>query len=287
MKTIIESLEKFVLITDKDKSSHWKHHLKEKNYRDIFKNMGFGNYSKKNNFKSPFHEIFQKIIFGTKVFKTSEFFAYKEIYDLMDRQIDVDTVRHIFTFKMLKNFIFPNKMVVIGDGKANFVLGAIKLFDRSQIYSINLAETLINDYLIINKSGLIKDSDIQVIKSLDDKILSEKKLILIPSNLKNVLLNSNVELFVNIASFQEMNNEEINNYFDIIKNNKSLLYSCNREKKILRGGENLVFKDYPWGNGKKIFFENCGWHQRFYIFKPPFIKKYDGNIMHCLIDYSK
>tara|TARA_B100000886_G_scaffold335412_1_gene292440 strand:- start:171 stop:1034 length:864 start_codon:yes stop_codon:yes gene_type:complete len=287
MKTIIESLEKFVLKTEKNKSSHWKHHLKEKNYKDIFKNFGFGNYSNKNIFKSPLHRIFQNIIFGTKVFKTIEFLAYKEMYDSMDRQIDVDAVRHIFTFKMLKNFISPNKIVVIGDGKANFVLGAIKLYDKSQIYSINLAETLINDYLIIKKSDLIKDSDIQVIKSLDDKILEEKKLILIPSNLKNILFNSDIELFVNIVSFQEMNNEEINNYFEIIKNNKSLLYSCNREKKILRGGENLVFKDYPWGNGKVIFFENCGWHQRFYTLKPPLIKKYDGNIMHCLIDYSK
>ena len=71
-----------------------------------------------------------------------------------------------------------------------------------------------------------------------------------------------------------------------IKENKSLLYTCNREYKKLYGGEELIFKNYPWGNGKKIFYENCFWHQKFYTFKPPFIKKYDGNIMHCLIDYS-
>ena len=83
-----------------------------------------------------------------------------------------------------------------------------------------------------------------------------------------------------------MSKEEIDNYMNLIKNNKSLLYSCNREYKKLRGGEELIFEDYPWGDGKKIFYKDCSWHQKFYSFKPPFIHKYDGNIQHCLIDYS-
>ena len=80
---------------------------------------------------------------------------------------------------------------------------------------------------------------------------------------------------------------EIENYFDIIKNNKSLLYCCNREYKKLIGGEELFFDKYPWANGKKIFFEDCTWHKKFYTFRFPFIHFYNGNIKHCLVDYSK
>ena len=45
----------------------------------------------------------------------------------------------------------PNKICVIGDGKANFVIGSFKIFPEAKIYSINLAETLLHDYLIIKK----------------------------------------------------------------------------------------------------------------------------------------
>ena len=65
-----------------------------------------------------------------------------------------------------------------------------------------------------------------------------------------------------MVSFQEMTSKEIDNYFEIIKENKSLLYTCNREYKKLYGGEELIFKNYQQGNGKKIFYENCFWHQK-------------------------
>jgi len=44
--------------------------------------------------------------------------------------------------------------------------------------------------------------------------------------------------------------------------------------------------NYPWGNIKKEFNEDCSWHQKTYQKKYPFIRKYDGNTKHCLIDFS-
>ena len=79
---------------------------------------------------------------------------------------------------------------------------------------------------------------------------------------------------------------EISNYFEIIKNNKSKLYCCNREYKKLYGGEELYFDKYPFANSKKIFWEDCPWHQKHYSLRPPFIHKYHGNIKHCLVDFS-
>ena len=84
---------------------------------------------------------------------------------------------------------------------------------------------------------------------------------------------------------QEMTPKILHNYFEIIKSNKSYFYCCNREYKKLPEGEELIFKDYPWGNCKIIFSEDCSWHQKFYTSRPPFIGKYDGNVKHALIKY--
>ena len=139
--------------------------------------MGF-EISKKNLFKAPFHKIFLKYIFEDFIFKTDEFEAYKEVYDKMNRQIDVDAVRHVYTFNLLNKYKSPKKLCVIGDGKANFALGSIKLWSSSQIFSINLAETLINDYLILKKPNLVNDEQIQVVENLNDQIDENKKIYL-------------------------------------------------------------------------------------------------------------
>ena len=45
-------------------------------------------------------------------------------------------------------------------------------------------------------------------------------------------------------------------------------------------------RDLHWELGKRLFFQDCPWHQKYYSSKFPFVHKYDGNIKHCLIDYS-
>ena len=80
--------------------------------------------------------------------------------------------------------------------------------------------------------------------------------------------------------------DEVNEYFEIIKDNKSKLYCCNRQYKKLPGGEELYFEKYPFSNSKKIFWEDCPWHQKFYSLRPPFIRNYEGNHKHCLVDFS-
>ncbi len=283
---IAEKLEVLKKSTEINKSSHWETRLKGKKYGDIYINLGFGSFEKKKFFKSILHFFFSRLLFGVKIFKSEEAKVYNSIFNKMNRQIDVDALRHIYTFNKLKNNFLPKKICIIGDGKANFVLGCLKIFPKAQIYSVNLAEVLIHDYSVISKFNFIEDANIEVVLNKKDLENQNKKLFLIPSSNKSLLYDSNIDLFVNIVSFQEMNMKEIIEYFKIIKSNRSKLYACNREKKILSGGEVLKFKDYPWGNGKKIFEEDCPWHQKYYSFKPIFFHKYDGNIKHCLIDYS-
>ena len=83
---------------------------------------------------------------------------------------------------------------------------------------------------------------------------------------------------------KDKNLKKLDNFIKFTEKNKSSHW-----KKYLNSKsdiKNIFFSKYPWGKGKKIFLENCHWHQKFYTFFFPFIKKYDGNIKHCLIYYN-
>ena len=284
-KDINKKLVDFINKTNLNKSSYWKKYLPDNaNYLDEFSHLGFGSYTKKN-IKNYIYNVLTKIIFGNAIFKTKTYYAYKSVFDKMNRYIDVDTIRHIFTFEKLKEYINPKSICIIGDGKINGILGAHLTFPQAKIYSVNLSEFLINDNLILEKANIDLKKSVTLVEDLNLPY-EYKMMVLVPSNNKKFLLNKKIELFINIASFQEMTPNEVNEYFEIIKNNKSKLYCCNREYKKLPGGEELYFEKYPFSNLKKIFWEDCPWHQKFYSLKPPFIHNYDGNIKHCLVDFS-
>lgn len=282
---VIKKLTKNIEESNKNKSSHWQKYLKRNNdYLNEFANLGFGSYTKKS-FKNILQNFFLKIIFGKQIFKTDTYKKYKSIFDKNNRFIDIDTIRHIFTFEKLKKLVDPEIICIIGDGKLNGVIGAHITFPRAKIFNVNLSEVLINDYLLIKELDINLKNSTELIDHLNFHI-SNSKVYLVPSNLKNFLLNKKIDLFINIASFQEMNLNEINKYFKIILNNKSKLYCCNREHKKLIGGENVYFDKYPWLNPKIFFWENCPWHQKYYSKSFPFIKNYEGNVKHCLVDFS-
>ena len=119
-KKLIKLIEK----TNLNKSSHWKKYLPgNTDYLNEFSHLGFGSYTKKS-FKNYIHNMLTKIIFGKEVFNTKTYYAYKSIFDKINRFIDIDTIRHILTFEKLKNYVNPKSICIIGDGKINGLLGA-------------------------------------------------------------------------------------------------------------------------------------------------------------------
>jgi hypothetical protein len=285
MDIIINTLEKYIKKTEVNKSSYWKEALKNKNFKNIYSELGFGSFTEIIFFKSILHYILSRICYSNFIFKTQYFYKIKNTFLKINRQIDNDTIRHLFTFNLIKKKIKFQNAAVIGDGKANFLLQYLILFPKKKIYSINLAETLMHDYLILKKHKIISTKLIKVVQKQKD-LGGEHKVYLIPSNNKNLLLKKKIDLFINIDSFQEMNNNEIHKYFKIIKSQKTFLYHCNREYKKLPCGEELVFKNYPYGI-KFNNFKECPWEKRYYSFAYPFIHKYDGKHLHTLIDFKK
>jgi hypothetical protein len=97
-------------------------------------------------------------------------------------------------------------------------------------------------------------------------------------------LELNGDLFINIASMQEMNFDQINQYFEIIKNQElgTYFYCCNRESKELPDGSVINFRDYPWESLEIELLEYCRWHQEFPMNRPPFKGKFDGPTLHSI-----
>ena len=281
---IITKLQNNIKNTNRNKSSYWKQHLPEN--ADILNENNFfmfGTYTKKS-LKNNFLDILARIIFKKNIFKTKLYKKIKTVFDYNNRKIDIDTIRHIFTFEKIKLYYNPQKICLIGDGKLNGVLSAYLQFPNAKIYSVNLSEVLINDYIILTKTNIDLKNSVDIIDNINFK--GKNKLTLVPSNFKEFLFNQDIDLFINIASFQEMTTDEIDNYFKIIKKNRAKLYCCNRQYKKLYGGEEIYFERYPFSNSKKLFWGDCPWYQKWYSIRPPFIHNYDGNVMHCLVDFN-
>ena len=286
--SILQKLNNYLKKSNNYKSSFWLNRLDDEKYLDTKKFLGFGSFTNNNLVSSLAHKFFQSKIYGNEVFETEEYKKYKNFFKKQNRVINIDNIQHVFFFKKIRENIKKkiNSACVIGDGKINFLSGMLSIYPEAKIYSINLSEVLIHDYLILKKYNILNEESICVVEKEEDLLKPGIKLFLIPPDNSEILKNNRIDLFVNFSSFQEMKFSDIENYFDIVKSNKSYLYTCNRYHKILPAGEVLNFNDYPWGDGSKIFFEKCEWISKYYSFKYPFFYNYDGDHWHCLISYE-
>ena len=288
IEILINTLTDLISENEKEKSSHWQKILnKKQSFLDIKGNYGYGQYKEYNLLYEAYHHIMQTVIFGRRLKEFHEYKLIKENYKKFNRQVECDVVRHIFTFNLLNKFkLLKDNVAVIGDGKANFILGSKIINPSIKLFSINLPELLINDLLIINQSNIFPHEEICVVKEEADLEKEHIKLFLIPANKNNLLESKKIDLFVNIVSFQEMNYEQINNYFSIVKSNNSYLYNCNREEKTLPDGVKIEYEKYPFNNAEILFKEECIWHKSIYLSKYPYIKKYDGIHIHSLCKFN-
>jgi SAM-dependent methyltransferase len=100
------------------------------------------------------------------------------------------------------------------------------------------------------------------------------------------------DLAVNIASMQEMTPEVVASYFSFLRRRlapSNLFYCCNRERKVLPGGEVSALAHYPWREGDRTLIDApCPWHQYFVTpgrkrLPVPFVRRYDGVHRHRLV----
>lgn len=204
-------------------------------------------------------------------------------------------IRHVFTFIFLEEYQLIGKekvACVIGDGQANFVSMALRGNTFKKVISINLTEILLSDLDLVEHLNLQKGelglarTHEELLSMLKDPNL---RLVLIRAADSEIVRKAGIDVFVNIASFQEMNPGLVKSYFDLIESNSAWLYCCNRERKELYGGEVLEFESYPWGRSLSMLDELCPWHKYFYDFRSFRLfrrLKYDGSIRHKIVKFQ-
>lgn len=214
-----------------------------------------------------------------KIVKAINFIAKKS-----SRVFSYDLSRQALTLNILKKELsdLDNKsFCIIGDGYGTLGTLIKKIFPKSKIIFINIGRTLFFDFFYtekvcpFNEHKLIRD--IKDCFSNDFNYIEAEKV-------KNIKVEA--DIFVNISSMQEMNIEDINLYFNIMRNQNSdtWFYCCNRISKELPDGKLINFDEYPWQSSDKIIFEElCPWHQKYPINKPPFLKEFKGKHKHKLV----
>ena len=115
---------------NKHKSSYWSR--KTKNfYTDkqtgVTGLSAIGKYSRNRVLSRIYHYLFQRLIFSfsNKIFSSPWYKLSKQCAEQQNRSVDMDILRHVFTFDLLDRYIFKkqkiNNVCVIGDGQSNFV----------------------------------------------------------------------------------------------------------------------------------------------------------------------
>ena len=167
----------------------------------------------------------------------------------------------------------------------------------SRIVIVNLTKTLLVDLWYL-KVLLGSDKFHNSVELVVDEFGLEQALknplrnvIALQASHSSLLKLCPIDMFINIASFQEMDAPVINHYFDemraIAHKRDVALYCCNRQEKQLPDGTIIKFTKYPWKTDDKIIVDElCPWHQHYYSLLPPFYRLYDGPHQHRLVTLS-
>lgn len=172
---------------------------------------------------------------------------------------------------------------VIGDGYG-FLGCLLKSMEPSiKIISVNLGKISVIDAALTAK--LFPDHRISFVEDHSD-YNHESDFTFVPAEVVFECGIDNVDIFMNIASMQEMKQETINQYFYWMRSQTTKaphFYCCNRVSKTLPDGETITFAGLGWQiTDKQLLDESCPWYQGCPTNKPPFWAKFDGEMWHRL-----
>ena len=169
---------------------------------------------------------------------------------------------------------------VIGDGYGYFTSLLKYLDPNMKIICVNLGRTLFFDVLFTKKGFPDDESTIMESGCKPDSLVSLNFCEAEHFERLNALP---IDLFINIASMQEMDPTIVKAYFNYMRKSSSCevyFYCCNREKKVLPDYTISEFKEYPWNDAHILLDELCPWYQKFPTSIPPFWKPFDGTTRH-------
>jgi hypothetical protein len=276
-------------------SSHWKKYGRSQNVKKVDKEWslygeGFGSYpitSMKNRVQYSIPYFLNLYLLKKHSCRRT---LQKELFGILSKSrqiLSFDHVKQVLAINKILDYLpsFQNMTVcIIGDGfgfLGNFLksVGGHSL----KILSVNLGRTLVFDVFYAkqvfgnSRAKLITEPSEVLNKGFDFGFIEAERY--------DIIKDISVDLFINIASMQEMDKDVIENYFSFIKESlaeEKYLYCCNRLKKELPDGVVTRIDSYPWGDSTFLFNELCPWYQNYPSWRPPFWKPFDGPLKHIL-----
>lgn len=218
----------------------------------------------------------------------------RQMTEAQGKAYDLDVLRQALSAAFLaERLAVPWPLVaVIGDGFASLATLLLASGLARQVILVNLNRTLLVDAVYFQKCRHWQaDLTMALAESGRglDRVLSEgTRCALLPAASHEALRVAPIDLFVNIASMQEMNPSVTAGYFSdmrcVARAGRAWFYCCNREQKTLPDGTISSFAEYPWSPSDEILVDELSpWHQEYYELRPPFYRHYDGPHRHRLV----
>ncbi len=218
-----------------------------------------------------------------------------------------DALRQVCSMALIERYLSSTqrekqlRVLMIGDGYG-FLASLVKeRFPNSTIVLVDLGKILLFQAFYCQRAHPDK---------VHESVLSEGTIdptqcdfVYCPAEFLDRVLQVTYDLSVNIASMQEMTADSVAGYFHFLRRHMELgglFYCCNRERKVLVGGEVQEFSRYPWqADDVHLLDERCPWHQYYFSFSTysngprflgiriPFVNYFDGPIRHRLTRLSR
>jgi len=218
-------------------------------------------------------------------------------YDFVKQLLSFNEILKQLGVKILDDKHYPlssqsiKVACVIGDGYG-YLSALLRVVDPGlKVISINLGRTLFFD-VFFSQEYLPLENPVLLRKEGKNKLelLAKHDLVFCEAENYHILEGMPIDIFINIASMQEMDPQVIDKYFDYITSSTSSLvyfYCCNRLEKVLPDGTVVKFMEYPWKDCTVLIDELCPWYQKYPLSKPPFWKPFDGPIQHRLARWKR
>lgn len=196
----------------------------------------------------------------------------------------------------------PLSILIIGDGYGFLAAMAKMVFPEARIVLVDIGRTLFFQALYLQ---VMYRECLHVLvggEPQEGTHVSSADFSYCPADMLSELRESRYDLAINICSMQEMNNAEIERYFQYIRAHAepgALFYCCNRESKTLPDGEKIEFESYPWLSTDRYLVDGYPLEYRFWFstrpqkngpvfrgLKMPFVDGPDGPVRHRLVQLS-
>ncbi len=301
-KQIREVIKQFYLNSDEETgatSSHWLHfrEFQKMSYQNEshlrVSGFGFGDYENRIEISLTRRLVNIPTKFASwlsfKFLPTDIQAAIISIARKTDRILNQDMIRLGKSLKSITGEITDlegiRKVAIIGDGYGTFGSILMSIFPQITVVQVNLGRALLFDMLFSGKA--LPEKKHVFIEGLHAIEIGSCNYLPAESIKPE---NAEIDLFICIASLQEMNNQTISAYFNLmrVQSGASLTYFANRILKILPAGEVSNVQNYGWLDSDLILFQrNPYWLNWGVRRRPPFVFRMDGVIEERLVQMSK